>query len=966
MSHVTEPRGWATQPLLERESEIRAIHRAVDELCGTSENGPAARRGGVLTFAGSGGIGKTTLLVEARRHAAERSCTVLFARGGEQEKQVPFHVMRQLIQPAFAAMTEDERRDVLGTWYSIVAPALGLTAAPEGPTAPDPQGVRDGLDWVVTHLTVRSAPVVLILDDAHWADAESLAWLTAFAARAEELAMLIMVACRPDEIPAGAGALRALMGRQGTRPHELAPLTTSAVARIVRDALGQSADDVFCRECWAITGGNPFEVVELAMKGRDRELKPHQDSIPELRDLASAVKGSGLIDRLEQLGPSVVRLAWAAAVLGTAVPTGIVGSVAALGDAQVSDAINKLRAARILTVLTGLRRKEVVEFFHPLVATAVYRSIPPGVRVAMHGMAAQALVDDGQGAAAAARHLLEMHPDGDPWVVQQLRQAARDSFSAGAPDAARRYLARALREPPDVEDRAEVLFELGSANLLHDPATTINQLRAALEEPKAEQGLREAITYRLAQALAHTGQLAEAAALLQEEAKQATSSRTRLRMQAEQFKCNSVRVDEENSPARSRLLAQFAKRITGRGLAERHILGLRAWDAAMRGEPATTALDYAEQALDGGMSWTDQDFGFEVPSVIAVTLMYCDQPGRAEDLFNTGIVEFEEKGWRGAHLSFVYTLLGYVRYRRGRLAEAEDFVRNGLQIADRVGQGIPAQWYAVGTLIETLLARGNTEEAQRVANAYKLGDGFPNAVVYPDPQAVWGKLLLAQGRTDEALRHLSAAGKRLDLRGTRNPSWSPWQLDLALAQISRSPEQARATATEAVARARAFGTSSVIGHALRVSAAVTDPAQAAVLLQEAVDHLEQSPAACELAHALVDHGTALHVLGDPHRAAQQLYRGMETAAACGADGLARRARSQLVSAGLRPRRLHTFEQDTLTVAESEAAEQAALGLDNTAIAAKMHSNPQAVSELLSAVFTKLGTDRLGLRRALGL
>ncbi|MFK0232765.1 ATP-binding protein [Streptomyces vinaceus] len=965
MSHVTEPQGWASQPLLERESEIRAIHRAVDELCGTTENGPAARRGGVLTFAGSGGIGKTTLLGEARRHAAERSCTVLFARGGEQEKQVPFHVMRQLIQPAFAAMSEDERRDVLGTWYSIVAPALGLTAAPEGPTAPDPQGVRDGLDWVVTHLTVRSTPVVLILDDAHWADAESLAWLTAFAARAEELAMLIMVACRPDEIPAGAGALRALMSRQGTRPHELAPLTTTAVARIVRDALGQSADDVFCRECWAITGGNPFEVVELAMKGRDRELKPHQDSIPELRDLASAVKGSGLIDRLEQLGPSIVRLAWAAAVLGTAVPTGIVGSVAALGEAQVSDAINKLRSARILTVLTSLRRKEVVEFFHPLVATAVYRSIPPGVRVAMHGMAAQALVDDGQGAAAAARHLLEMHPDGDPWVVQQLRQAARESFSAGAPDAARRYLARALREPPEAEDRAEVLFELGSANLLHDPATTINQLRAALEEPKADQGLREAITYRLAQALAHTGQLGEAAGLLQEEAKQASSSRTRLRMQAEQFKWNSVRVDEENSPARSRLLAQFAKRLTGRGLAERHILGLRAWDAAMRGEPATTALEYAEQALDGGMSWTDQDFGFEVPSVIAVTLMYCDQPGRAEDLFNTGIVEFEAKGWRGAHLSFVYTLLGYVRYRRGRLAEAEDFVRNGLQIADRVGQGIPAQWYAIGTLVETLLARGNTQEAQQVADQYKLGEGFPAAVVYPDPQAVWGKLLLAQGRVDEAMRHLTAAGRRLDLRGTRNPSWSPWQLDLALAQVTRAPEQARATAAEAVARARAFGTSSAIGHALRVSAAATDPARAAVLLQEAVTHLEQSPAACELAHALVDHGTALHTLGDPHRAAQQLYRGMETAAACGADGLARRARSQLVSAGLRPRRLHTSEQDTLTVAESTAAGHAALGLDNTAIAATMHSDPQTVSELLSAVFTKLGTDRLGLRRALG-
>ncbi|MFF8610458.1 ATP-binding protein [Streptomyces sp. NPDC015346] len=826
--------------------------------------------------------------------------------------------------------------------------------------------MRDGLDWVVTHLAVRNAPVVLVLDDAHWADAESLAWLTAFAARAEELGMLIMIACRPDEIPADAGSLRALMGRQGTRPHELAPLSTGAVARIVREALDESADDVFCRECWAITGGNPFEVVELAMKGRDQGLKPLQDNIPQLRDLASAVKGSGLIERLEQLGPSTVRFAWAAAVLGTAVPTGVVGGVAALGEAQTAEAIDRLRAARILTVLTSVRRQEVVEFFHPLIATAVYRSIPPGVRVGMHGMAARALLDDGHGAAAAARHLLEMHPEGDPWVVQQLRRAARDSFSSGAPDAARRYLARALREPPEAEDRAEVLFELGSANLLHDPTTTINQLRTALEEPGTDQELREAITYRLAQALAHTGQLAEAAGLLHEEARRATSSRTRLRMQAEQFKWNSVRVDEENSPGRSRLLAQFARRLTGRGLPERHILGLRAWDAAMRGEPVATALDYAEQALDGGMSWTDQDFGFEVPASVAVTFMYCDQPGRAEELFNTGIVEFESKGWRGAHLSFVYTLLGYVRYRRGRLAEAEDFVRNGLQIADRIGHGIPAQWYAVGTLIETLIARGNMSEAQQVARTYQLADGFPQAVVYPDPQAVWGKLLLAQGRTEEAERHLVAAGKRLDLRGTRNPSWSPWQLDLALAQLTRDPEQARATATEAVARARAFGASSVIGHALRVAAATAaDTSQAALLLEESVAHLGQSPAAYELAHALIDHGTALHTIGDTHRAARQLYRGLETAVGCGADGLADRARGHLASAGLRPRRLHTFEQETLTIAEDTAARHAALGLDDAAIAREMRRDVQEVSELLSAVFMKVGTDRAGLRQVFG-
>lgn len=92
---------------------------------------------------------------------------------------------------------------------------------------------------------------------------------------------------------------------------------------------------------------------------------------------------------------------------------------------------------------------------------------------------------------------------------------------------------------------------------------------------------------------------------------------------------------------------------------------------------------------------------------------------------------------------------------------------------------------------------------------------------------------------------------------------------------------------------------------------------------------------------------------------------METAAACGADALVTRARSQLASAGLRPRRLYSSERDTLTGAEMQAARHAAEGLDNTAIAKEMRAETQTVSELLSAVFTKLGTDRFGLSRALG-
>ncbi|MFV2120143.1 ATP-binding protein, partial [Streptomyces sp. Act-28] len=879
MATAGEQRRREAPPLLERDSELLTIERALDDVCGThSAGGHTSRQGGVIGFAGPAGLGKTTLLAHLRRSATDRGCTVLSARGGEQERQVPFHVMRQLVQPVFAAMPEGERREILGDWYDIVAPATGLSAPRPG-ASPDPQGVRDGLDWVITNLSVRGGPVVLVIDDVHWVDRESLAWLIAFAARAGELGMLIAVACRPDELPTDALPLHNLVARNRSHAHELAPLTAAAVSRIVRTALGEHADESFCRECWAITGGNPFEVVELTAKGGDRGLVPREENIPQLRALASAVKGSGLVERLEQLGPSAVRLAWAAAVVGNGVPTGVVGAVAALGDAQLDDAVARLETARILTTLPNLKRERVVEFSHPLIATAVYRSIPHGVRVGMHGVAAQALVDEGHGATAAARHMLEMHPEGDPWVVRQLRRAARDSFSAGAPEAARRYLARALREPPDVEDRAQVLFELGSANLPHEPATAVNQLRAALEEPKIGQDLREVVTYRLAQALVHTGRMEQATELLTEEARRTTSARTRLRMQAQQFKWNAVNGAEHDSRGRSRLLTQFAKRLAGRDLAERHILGLRAWHVVLHGEPVARSLRYAEQALRGGMSWTDQDFGFEVPAVVALTLMYCDQPGRAEELFHDGIAEFETKGWRGAHLSFAYTLLGYVRFRRGRLAEAEDFVRSGLRIADRVGQGVPAQLYAVGALVETLLARGRTDEARRVADEYRFGEDVPGTVVYPDPQAVRGKLLLARGRIDEAIQQLTAAGERLKQRGTRNPAWSPWQLDLSLALADRRPEEARHHADEAVSRAREFGTASAVGQALRVAAAVSEPARAVPLLAEAVDHLEQSPAAYELAHALVDHGTALRSVGDLDRAALIVTAGGAVAAA---------------------------------------------------------------------------------------
>ncbi|MGW2479895.1 ATP-binding protein [Streptomyces sp. NPDC001571] len=862
--------------LFERDEELILFDSMLNDLCGRAGEG-SAPNGGLLAIAGSAGLGKTTLVAEVRRKAAARGCTLLAARGSEQEEGVAFHVVRQLVQPVLAASSEEEHRKILGSWYDIVAPAVGLVAGQSG-VVPDPQGVRDGLDWLVTRFAVQYAPVVLVVDDAHWADEETLAWLTSFALRASDLPLLIVVAYRPEELPRHAAEFRRLATRHGSRPLDLAPFTPAAVSDLVRDVLGEGGDELFARECWALTAGNPYEAVELVARIRDRGIKPQYANATELRELASAVRGNGLIERLERLGPSAFRLTWAVAVLGTDARREMAAGVAGLGAEELADAIDKLRDARILAPAS--EHQDRLDFFHPLVGTAVYRAIPSAMRVAMHGQAAFAVSEAGLGATSAARHILEMHPENDRWAVRQLRAAARDYLRAGAPDAARRCLARALREPPTLEERAEVLFELGCSALLNEPATTVNHLKAALEEPELAPELREAVTYRLAQALAHTDRLSEAAAVVGAEAKNSTSARTRLRMQAESFQWNAFRADEEDSPARSRSLARLAEHLSGRGKAERYILGLRAWDAMVRGEPAETALHYAEESLKDGLPWTDDNWGFEVPVLVALTFMYCDQPGRADDLFTQGIADCERKGWRGAHLSFGLTLLGYIKFHRGLRTDAEERLR--------------------------------------------------------------------------------AVGRRLEPRGMRNPMWCPWRPLLAQTIAHTDPVEAAAIAQEGIEIARRFGTPGAVGRALHAAAKVTSGADSLALMAEAVRQLERSPAAYELAQALVDHGAMLSRAGLPQDAADLLMRGLESAALCGADALAARAREELAASGLRPLQLRAVDSDSLTSQEKAVAERAAQGWENRRIAEELGTKERTVELLLSGAFRKLGTNRDGL------
>ena len=243
------------QVILERDAELAALAAAI-----------AAAEAGHGTLAlveGPAGIGKTTLLRAACRGPGAR---VLTARGLALEQGFPYGIVRQLLDPVRG---EDGLMDGAAALAARV-----FDWAEAGPVEDDVRyAAMHGLYWLVANLAARQ-PLVLAVDDAHWADAPSLRWLAHLAARVEHLPVALLLAVRdgPDE-PELLGELRAA----GTRIR-VGPLGPDATAALVRRRLGavpgdgvSGAEAQLGRDWHASTGGNPFLLEALATALRDRK-----------------------------------------------------------------------------------------------------------------------------------------------------------------------------------------------------------------------------------------------------------------------------------------------------------------------------------------------------------------------------------------------------------------------------------------------------------------------------------------------------------------------------------------------------------------------------------------------------------------------------------------------------------------------------------------------------------------------
>ena len=309
---------------------------------------------------------------------------------------------------------------------------------------------------------------------------------------------------------------------------------------------------------------------------------------------------------------------------------------------------------------------------------------------------------------------------------------------------------------------------------------------------------------------------------------------------------------------------------------------------------------------------------------------------------------------RGAPLryAFAVTYRAEVHLRVGRLADAEADARAALAVPEEMwATSIPVDVPAV--LAQTLIERGAFDEAELLlagaGPASALSDYQGNNLLL----IARGRLRLAQGRTAEAAEDLLELGRRCDGFTLRNPAAIPWRSHAALAIHHEAPGRATALADEEAELAATFGAPRALGISLRACGLVRQGAESIERLRQAVEVLRTSPAALELARALVDLGAAERRGGERVNARRSLGEGLDAAAACGSVPLIERARSELVAAGARPRRDRITGRDALTASELRVARMASEGKTNREIAEALWVTLSTVEAHLTRVYRKL-------------
>jgi DNA-binding CsgD family transcriptional regulator len=956
--------------LLERGAELERIRALVRDT--------AAGRGRLLLIEGAAGIGKTALLEAACSLAGAAGLRVCRARGSELERELAYGVVRQLLERPLRSLRGDERGRLFDGVARVAEPVLWL-AAVEGPAGAADGGapvagvgratgtgwatggqameVLHGLYWVCANLA-EERPLLLAVDDAHWADEPSARFVEYLARRVHELPILLLLTRRTSE-PAAATPrfLRLAMEPKAERLRPVA-LSEAAIAVLVRARWAAEADEAFCRACHKASGGNPFLARELLEAASAAGVEATERGAAGLEELTPAAVAISVELRLAALPADAVGLARAVAVLGGNAELRHAAGVAGLAADAAARAADSLAAAAILG------RARPLDFIHPLVRAAVSARMPAAARSEAHARAARLLAADRAPSSLVGLHLQAAEPAGDPWTVELLRRAARDALAQGAPRAAVGYLSRALAEPPPAPARAAVLGELGNAELRVGEAAALDHLREALELVD-DVGTRAWLARSLALALLWADQVDAAEEVLDPTLAAVAVADPELAVRLEAEVLSAARLSLSAGMWGAERVERWRGRLRGDGPGERLLLANLATQTSLGDFTAEQAAELAERAAMDGRLLEEQTADAMPFYQVVYVLTSADRLESAERLAAMASVEAQAR--RSLHGTLLAALFGsYPALRRGDVATAEARATTARELAEQLDAPRFLLPPCLASLVDVLIERDRLDQAERLLQEHGLAAGLPDTVPFRLLLFSRGNLRAAQGRWREAADDLIELGRRQESWRALNPHLAPHDAAAAIALAALGARDAAvAHARRALARARRWGTGSATGLALRsLALAGPDPARVERLGQAAAA-LTASPARLDEARVLVELGAALRRAGRRTDAATALRRALDLAGRAGGLAVAARARDELRGLGLRPRRAALEGIDSLTGSERRVAELAAAGSTNREIAQALFVTLRTVEVHLTHAYRKLGIrSRAELARAL--
>ncbi len=930
--------------LLERERELYAARRSLSEL--------AAGRGQLVVAEAAAGLGKTRLLQAIAEEAAELGAEVLTSRGSVLEREFAFGSVRQWLDQ-LARRDPSELEQILSGPARVVSGLLDPSSAADPAAAANTFAVLHALYWALANLCA-DRPVLLVLDDAHWADAASLRFVGFMQPRVHDLPLMLAVGVRPAEPGARSEIVSRLLADPAAEILRPSVLSVDGVSDLVTEWLGAPAAPEFAAACHAATGGNPFYVQMLLAELEAAGVVPEAASAALVGDIGPRNVSRALLLQLAHQPPGTIELAKALSVLGDEASPEILATVASVDDETLAAGLDALRQTTVIDPQQVRPR-----FVHPIVRAAVYSDMGASERAAAHARAAQVLHVSSAVEEAVAGQLMLTGPLGEPWAVESLRTAGLQASARGAPEAAIAYFARALEEPMASAARAGVFAELGRAEAQLMLDGSIEHLEAAIalgEDPH----WRAEVARQLAKALGFRSLVLQAIAALERAATDAGPLDAELSLLLVNEILFYGRVDREGRQLTreraARLCAEFASRERATTHGERIAFLNAAAEVTMRGDSADQAARLAEESLRDDLLLGEETVASPIPPAAVLILIYCDRPEPARRFVENALAEAVQSG---SILGFAhYSLLrAELNLSTGALAEAEADARASLESV-RV-PGVKAQ--QVGVLVRILTERGDLAGAEEVLEQHRMAGELPNGFHVKEMLARRGGFRLVHGRAREALADLLLAGERQLAYDMPNPATLPWRSQAALAYHRLGePGRARELAEEEVRLARAFGASRALGVALTAAGLVSDD-PGAEWLEEAVTVLESSPADLDLARALILRGAQVRRRGERVTARPLLTRGLELARECGATPLVEEATQQLASAGARPRSILRRGRDALTPTELRVARLAADGHSNPEIAQAQFVTLKTVETQLGSCYRKLG---IGSRREL--